>query len=346
MLSDDKRVAVVGAGAIGGVTAAFLARAGWDVELVCKHQEIVNQCASPGLHIVGIRGESHTPLKAVRDITHLSGPFHTVLLATKATDCVSAARELLPLLSDNSRVVSLQNGICEDALAEILGAHRVVGCVVGWGATMLAPAELAVTSPGDFIIGYMDGHSDERLTFLKDMLGAVVPTRVSANIIGELYSKLIVNSCINSLGAITGQPLGQLLASARVRNIFIGLMVEAVMVADAMGIKVEPGGGGNLDYYKFLSGKGILARLKRHAVIKIVGFKYRRIRSSSLQSLERGRPTEVDYLNGCICSQAREHKVATPLNDAIVAIIKEIEAGQRKIHPDNLNDPRLKKCPG
>jgi 2-dehydropantoate 2-reductase len=246
------------------------------------------------------------------------------------------------MLSENSRVVSLQNGISEDALVEVLGAERVVGCVVGWGATMLGPAELAVTSPGEFIIGYTDGHSDERLEYLENMLNVVVPTRISANIIGELYSKLIVNSCINSLGAMTGQPLGVLLASARMRNIFIGLMAEAMAVANAAAIKVEPGGGGKLDYYEFLRGDGILARFKRHLVIRIVGFKYRRIRSSSLQSLERGRPTEVDYLNGYICQRGREHNVPTPLNDTIVAIIKEIEAGQRKIQPENLDDSRLK----
>jgi 2-dehydropantoate 2-reductase len=340
---EDNKVAVVGAGAIGGVTAAFLARAGWDVQIVCKHGEIVDRCSSPGLHVVGIRGESYTPLKAVRDISDLSGPLDTVLLATKATDCVSAARELLPLLSDDSRVVSLQNGISEDALAQVLGPNRVVGCVVGWGATMLGPGELQVTSPGDFIVGYMDGRRDEHLTHLKNTLDAVAPTRVSANIIGELYSKLIVNSCINCLGAITGQPLGELLASVRVRNIFIDLMLEAMAVAEAIGIKVEPGGGGKLDYYEFLRGKGALARFKRHVVIRIVGFKFRRIRSSSLQSLERGRPTEVDYLNGYICSRARESNVPTPLNDAIVSIIKEIEAGQRKIQPENLDDPRLKR---
>ena len=86
-----------------------------------------------------------------------------MLLATKATECVDAARELLPFLRDDSILVSLQNGICEQALAEIVGRERVMGCVVGWGATMHGPGELEVTSDGEFVIGNIDGRPDHRL---------------------------------------------------------------------------------------------------------------------------------------------------------------------------------------
>jgi 2-dehydropantoate 2-reductase len=102
---------------------------------------------------------------------------------------------------------------------------------------------------------------------------------------------------------------------------------------------VEPGGGGKLDYYRFLEGGGVLSQMKRDLLIRIIGFKYRRIKSSSLQSLERGRKTEVDHLNGYICARGRKHGVPTPINDAVVRMVKEIEAGQRKMTPENLTDP-------
>ncbi len=171
------------------------------------------------------------------------------------------------------------------------------------------------------------------------MLEQIVPTRISDNIMGELYSKLIVNSCINSLGVLTGLYLGQMLAIKKVREIFLEIMREAMSVADAMGIKVEPGGGGKLDYYKLLAPKGRIADFKRHVVVRIIGFKYRRLKSSSLQSLERGKQTEVDYLNGYICKQARNYGLPTPINDAVVAMIKEIEAGKRRMSLDNLYGP-------
>jgi 2-dehydropantoate 2-reductase len=88
-----------------------------------------------------------------------------------------------------------------------------------------------------------------------------------------------------------------------------------------------------------VAGDGWRHQFKRHCVIRMIGFKYRRIRSSSLQSLERGRPTEIDDLNGYICDRAAEHAVPVPVNRAAVAMVKEIEGGQRLVTMENLNDP-------
>jgi 2-dehydropantoate 2-reductase len=338
----EPTIAVVGAGAIGGVTAAFLDLAGKDLEIVCKHQEIVDRATSDGFHIFGAKGEHRIRLKAVRDIHHLSGPKDMVLLATKANDCVAAAQDLLPFLHPHSALVSLQNGICEDALAQVVGRDRVVGCVVGWGATFHGPGELEITSEGEFVVGNLDQQPDGRLPRLQDLLGTVTPTRISGNILGELYAKLIINSCINSLGVITGLRLGKLLARRKVRNLFVEIMREAMAVAEAMNIRVEPGGGGKLDYYRFLAGRGLPSRWRQHIMVRIIGFKYRRITSSSLQSLMRGRRTEIDYLNGYIAERAHENDVPTPLNDAIVGMVKEIEEGKRAVDPDNLNDPHFR----
>jgi 2-dehydropantoate 2-reductase len=338
MLTKDSKIAVVGAGAIGGVTAAFIHRLGWNTEIICKHQEIVNIIAAQGLHISGVKGELMVQLKAVKNISDLSGPKDLILLATKANDCVAAAQQLKAFLKPDSTVVSLQNGICEEVLAETLGRERVVGCVVGWAATYHAPAELEVTSQGEFIIGNIDNQPDDRLPAIQQLLSAVYPTRISNNIMGELYSKLIINSCINSLGVIAGVTLGELLANKKIRNIFLALMREAMAVADAMGITVEPAAGGKLDYYKYLSAQGAISDFKRHLVIRMIGFKYRRVKSSSLQSIERGRKTEINFLNGYICERGKEHGVPTPVNDAVRNMVLEIEDDKRQMSPDNIKD--------
>ena len=344
MLDKNTRLAVVGAGAIGGIVAAFLSRQGWDLELVTKHAQIAEQAAYPGLSVFGVRGELRAPVKAVTQIGQLTGSKDVVLLATKATEAQEAAMALLPFLHGESLVVSLQNGICEEALAEVLGRSRVVGCVVGWGATMHGPGRLEMTSTGEFVLGCLDNRPEPRLNDLAEMLSAIVPARVSDNILGELYGKLIVNSCINSLGALTGLYLGQMLAQARARRLFEAIMREAMAVALAMGLTVAPGGGGKLDYYRFLDGGGALARLRRDLTIRVVGFKYRRLKSSTLQSLERGRPSEIDYLNGYICRKGDELGMPTPVNDPVVALVKEIESGQRAIAPANLGDPALERA--
>jgi 2-dehydropantoate 2-reductase len=96
MLTKDSKIAMVGAGAIGGITAALIKQAGQDLEIVCKHQDLADKISNQGMHITGIKGEHRVKLKAVKTIAELSGPQDLVYLATKGTDCVAAARDLLP----------------------------------------------------------------------------------------------------------------------------------------------------------------------------------------------------------------------------------------------------------
>lgn len=341
MLTSDAKICVVGAGAIGGIVAAYLGLGGHHPVLVTKHEDAARLAQDPGLKVSGVKGELTVPVQAVAAIAELPGPQDLVFLATKATDAVAAARELLPFLKPQSQVVSLQNGICEQALGAVLGPERVIACVVGWGATMLGPAALEMTSTGEFVLGRLDHAPDPAVEAVAKLLEPIVPTRLSGNILGELYSKLIVNSCINSLGAISGLYLGEMLARARARELFVAIIREAMAVADAMRLTVPPGGGGKLDYHRFLAGEGALARARRSLMIRLIGFKYRRLKSSTLQSLERGRVTEIDFLNGYIAQKGRELGVATPVNQALVDLVKQIENRQRSIDPRNLDDPML-----
>ncbi len=335
----ERSIAVIGAGAIGGITAAYIAQAGYEVQLVCKHADKAERFTREGIRLTGIRGEHYVKLKAVADIAQLSGKPDIVLIVTKAYDMPDAARRVLPFLNEDSFVVSMQNGICVEALAEVVGANRAVGCVVGWGSTMLGDGTLNMTSEGDFVIGSLESGID--LLPLQEVLNSVVPTRVSDHIIAELYSKMIVNACITSLGVLSGLYLGQIMKKRAARDIFISIIREAVSVANAMKLTIEPYGG-KLDYYALIRGGSAMDSLRRHLTIRVIGFKYRRLKSSSLQSIKRGRPTEVDYFNGYIAKKGTELGIATPVNTRITQMIKEIEAGKRTIDPNNFEDERLK----
>ena len=124
-MKSDVSIAVIGAGAIGGITAAYLNIAGYDIELVCKYPEKAWQAQTEGLHIVGVRGERYVKLKAVAQIGQLSGKKDIVLIVTKAYDMPNAARSVLPHLKEDSIVVSMQNGICVEAMAQIVGNGSV-----------------------------------------------------------------------------------------------------------------------------------------------------------------------------------------------------------------------------
>ena len=338
MQAKDQKIAVVGAGAIGGVAAALMTKAGWQPILVCKHADTLAQVTSPGMVVTRL-GEMHTvPVRGVLTIAELPKGLDVVFHATKANDCVAVARELEPFLHPQSIVVSMQNGISEDALAGVLGRDRVAGCVENLAVTLRGPGKVEVTSEGEFILGHIDHKLDERIKMIQPMLDAVQPTRITDNIMGELYAKLMFNACLNALAAINGVALGKLMAVRKVRSVFIALMQEGLSVADAVGIRLAPAPG-NLNLYKLLRGNRIWDQLKRHLILRIVGLKHGRIKPSTLQSLESGRPTEIDYLNGYICDRAAEHAVPVPVNQAVVAMIKEIEAGKRPMSMGNMDDP-------
>lgn len=336
-MDNDIQIAVIGAGAIGGITAAFLSQS-FDVQIVAKYADKAAHIKKEGLHITGVRGEHVIKMDAVADIEQLSGKKDIILIVTKAYDMPDAAQRALPFLKQNGLMVSMQNGISVDAMAAIAGPDRTVGCVIGWGATMLEDGTLDMTSEGDFVIGTVSEGTD--VSKLKRVFETVMSTRISDHIIAELYSKMIINACITSMGVLSGLYLGQILKRKRARNIFIAIIREAINVADAMGITVPPYGQ-KIDYYSLIKGEGFFAQLKRHAIIRIVGIKYRRLKSSSLQSLRRGKPTEVDYFNGYIADKGQELGVDTPVNQRIVTMIKEIESGRRTITPDNFHEVKL-----
>ncbi len=331
------RIAVIGAGAIGGITAALMSRAGLDVQLACKHEEIARIAGGDGLKISGHCGEQRVKVKACAEIEDLEGPFDACLIATKAYDMPDAARRMLPKLTADCPVVSMQNGICTDRLAEVVGEARTVGCVIGWGATMHGPADLEMTSGGEFIIGRPDG-TTEGLDALREAMGTVTETVVAADILAQLWSKLIVNSCITSLGALCGLTLGEMMKRKDARTIFLAIIDEAVKVARKKGIAIPPYGG-KLDYFRLMKGSGAMDSLRRHLTIRVVGLKYAKLKSSSLQSLERGRPTEIDVFNGYIARRGAEAGVACPVCERLTAMVHEIEAKRRAITPANLKDP-------
>jgi 2-dehydropantoate 2-reductase len=340
MKSRDLSFLVLGAGAVGGITAALMKKNGYDVEIICKYDEYASLISNQGLNVKGICGSFSVKLPAYSSAKLLNSKKDIILHATKSTDMVDAAVESAYLLKDGGCFVSMQNGIVEDELIAVAGGKKVIGCVTGWGATMESQGNLVMTSAGDFILGYPGRHPDGYLALVAEALSSVVPVRMTDNIMGHLYSKLIINSCITSLGAICGLYLGEMLSVVKIRRIFIEIIRESVAVADSMKIRIEVFGG-KLDFRKFIEGTGPVSDFRRHLMIRLIGFKYRRLKSSSLQSLERGKPSEIDYLNGYIVRSAEKHCIEVPVNKAVVRIIHEIEAKKRIISAENFSDPEF-----
>lgn len=331
------RIALIGAGAIGGSIAACIAKQGYDLTVVAKYEEYASLIENQGIEITGVKGNFVQKIKAVAKVSQLTGKFDIVFVATKAYDVKENLLSLLSYLKENTSVVSLQNGICTDLYQEVVGKDRTVGCVVGYGATMHQKGKIEITSTGNFVIGSIAKTFKGDLKEVQTCLNTTFETIISDDIYSNLYSKLIINSCITSLGALTGLNLGEMMKIKKIRVIFLKIIDEAIAVANANHIQVPPYGG-KLDYYKLYQRKSKFGNFINHLIIQIVGKKYRHLKSSSLQSLQRGQKTEIDYFNGYIVSLGKQVQVPTPINEKLVQMIKEIELHQRKITLDNIND--------
>ncbi len=280
------------------------------------------------------------PVRAVAGVAEVPGVPGTVLLAVKAGDVEAACDALLPRLGRHSMIVSLQNGLCEDRIAAVVGRDRTVGAIVGWGATLAGPGEVVQTSRGHTTIGELDGSVTPRLSALGALLAAVEPVRVSTNILGALWTKLVINSATSTLGAVTGLTLGEMLSQPVLRRVARHLVAESVRVAEAEGIRLEPFGGRvDLRRVAWQGGGGLGAwwhNLAGAAALRLAAGRYRGLRSVMLQDLGRGRRTEVDDFNGVLVARGAAHGVPTPLNAALVGMVHEIERGERKSRIENV----------
>lgn len=330
----SRNVLVVGPGALGAIFAARLAGAGHEVTVACRTKATARHVEGHGVSATDPDGRRlHAALPALHRPKKLKD-LDLLVLATKCSAAVPALDGWLSRIPEDTPVVGLQNGVMGETLRNHAGA-RYVPCTVAFPATLAGTAESVQTGPGGLHVGpWPQGdpavHGATRAA--TPMLTSVAPVAQEENMLGVQWTKLLVNSCITSLGALTGQGLGGLLQDRRARQAFLGIVQEGYAAGRAAGIHFETVGG----FRPALFARPVPGR---HLILRAIGRKYRRHRSSSLQSMERGQRTEVDYLNGHIVATARRHGVAAPVNAAIVAAVQDMEenrAAPAREHLDRL----------
>ena len=329
------RAVLVGAGSIGGAMAVMITEAGYDLDVVAHGEEKARLFRDEGFRLTGAFGDRCVKLKAYPSVGALDGIYDVCLIATKYQQMPEVARQMLPHLRDDSLVVSVQNGIVLDLLSDVVGKERTVGVMIGFGATLKEANLVNVTAGAELVIGMPDGYHPSSLDELAEMLSSVLPTATDDDIVSRLWSKVIFNSCINSLAGISGLTVGETLEYKKARLAFMDIIREGITVAEKQGYDVPK--FNVLPRYQFLaSNDSKLFRSFWGMFFKIaLGAKSGNVRPSTLQSLEKGRKTEIDIMNGYISSQGKKCGVATPVNDLLTLMIKQIENGERRISPDN-----------
>jgi 2-dehydropantoate 2-reductase len=346
-VSAGPRLLVVGCGGIGGIVAAHLFEQGHDVTALTTNPLIADAVNEQGFRVRGDGSPGTVRGRVIRALPAGAAPFDYVLLATQPPQVEEAARQALPALAPGGAMVCFQNGLCEERIAAIAGPERTLGAIVAWGASMVEPGVYDRTSAGGFVIGRVHGASPDgaperaRLDELARLLEAVGPTSITDNLAGARWSKLAINCAISSLGTMGGERLGVLMRHRFVRRLALEIMTETVTVARALGVRLEKVSGTlDLEWIALTEAdrvaSGSPSLVAKHALLLAVGARYRRLRSSMLAAIERGRPPAVDFLNGEVVTRGALLGIPTPINTAVREQVLAIADGRAKAGVDGV----------
>ncbi|MEO8143735.1 MAG: ketopantoate reductase family protein [Betaproteobacteria bacterium] len=299
------RVAVLGAGAVGCFFGGMLARAGHEVTLIGRRVH-VEAFKKSGLHFEGLKFDERVVVQADTEASAVRGA-RLVLFCVKSTDTEQAAAQIAPHLDADAIVVNLQNGVDNTERIQARISQPVVPAVVYVATEMKGPGHLKHHGRGDLVIGGLDGRiSPEILQQLKAQFEkASIPIQISNNVAGELWAKLVVNCAYNALSAITQLPYGRMIEGPGIRDTMRAVVEETLAVARASDVVMAP---------------DMLARTLK--IAEAMPTQY----SSTAQDLARGKPTEIDHLNGYVVRKGAALGIATPANQVLHALVKLLEA--------------------
>ncbi len=303
------KITIVGPGAMGCLFAALLSRskAKPEVHLLDENSARARKIAERGIAVTGL-----TRLRrkvAAGASAEKIGPCDLVVIFTKSYDTARALDSIGPLLAHKTKVLTLQNGLGNlESIARAVGEDRAWGGATAHGSTLLKVGEVRHAGRGETIIGRPDGKVTAALRRIAVLFNeSGIPTRISKNIAGVIWSKLIVNAGINALASVTGFRNGGLLEHEGTREVMRRAVEEAARVAKRKKVKLA---------YRDPVRK--VESVCRATAANI---------SSMLQDVTRGKRTEIDFINGAVVREGKALRVKTPVNEMLVRLVKDLESG-------------------
>src|ERR1700731_2618514 len=348
----DKRIVVVGAGAIGGYTGGHLAHNGFDVTLIDPWPEHIEAIRKDGLAIEGVSQDEYICAKPkTMHLTELQQlakekPIDIAMVSVKSYDTEWATLLIGQYLAPDGYVVSLQNCMNEECIAGIVGPDKTVGVIPALlGTELYAPGRVRRTgakgaSPYEvYRAGELHGRITKRIEELADMIRTIDSVKATTNLWGERWAKLCVNGMANGIAAATGLSGNDSNRDEKIRRLSIRLAGEGVRVGQALGYQLEhirahepetvaraaEGDAAALDEIETV----ILAALNSNTRSDLA-------RPSMGQDMYKGRRTEIDFINGVIAEKGREVGVPTPSHVQLIEAVKRVEHGQIPAQPENL----------
>ncbi len=329
------RYAIYGAGSLGTVLGAYITKNGGEIDLINRNKAHVEALNTKGATIKGTVS-MNVPVNAITP-DEMNGEYDVILLMTKQLYNKEVVTMLKEHLTEKGVIVTLQNGLPEPGIAEIIGANRTMGCTVEWGAALNEPGVCTLTSEPDslsFHMGKMDGITDEQFNMVKNLLELMCPVHEEDNLIGARWSKLLINATFSGLGAVVGGVFGDVSENKDGQKVAVRCMKECIDVGHATGAEFAPVQGKNITALFYYTNP--IKRAIATFLVPIAMKKHRDIEPSMLQDLKKGKPCEIDAINGVVCEWGRKCGVPTPINDRIVEIIKKCETGELKPQAPNI----------
>jgi 2-dehydropantoate 2-reductase len=330
------QIAVVGCGAIGGVLAGGLARAGRDVVAVDGWFEHVETIRRDGLSVTGPDESFVTAIPTLHldELDRLPRPIDVLVLAPKCYDTEVLARLAAPYLADRATVISAQNGVMEERLPGWFRDHQVIGCVVRTAAELFVPGRvvrrLGAAWP-TLMLGELEGANGSRIDTLVELLRPAGEIRTTGNMWGELWAKLVQNLMASPAGGVTGATTRVLWSEPVLVDVAVALAGECITVAEGLGHRVEPIFNA-LDASRFRAAHEGDQAARVEAVQLLATMAAQRVgQHENLPSLahdiQKGRRTENDYLSGHVIRHARALGLPAPVNEGVAALVDQVSTG-------------------
>ena len=329
------RTAIYGAGSLGTILGAYISKAGVAIDLINRNKAHIEALQTRGAQVVGTVQMTQPVTAYTPDM--MSGTYDIIFLMTKQQHNAEVVTMLKDYLAEDGVVVTFQNGLPEVQIADILGEERVLGCTVAWGATMQGPGVCELTSEPDalsFALGAISAKRNKHFDRVKELLTLMGTVEVEDNFLGTRWSKLLINAAFSGMSAVLGCTFGEAAGDRQSRRVVQALIKECIDVCAKGGIRIEPVQG--KDIVKLLDYHNAVKKAIAFLIIPIAIRKHAKLKASMLQDIEKGKPTEVDAINGAVSAFGRKVHCPTPANDRVVDIIHRIERGELKPCFDNL----------
>lgn len=317
------KIAVIGAGAIGNLVAGYLKLKGQDVFLVGRNDS-VGVIKEKGLQISGVRNNFNTQIDVSERLSRNSD---LVILATKTQDVEGAVKENLRFI-EGAAILTTQNGVrAESIVAKYIPKENIISSIVMFGATYLEPGKVVHNFEGNWILGRISGENDGDVAKVSEVLNKIFPIVVAENIQGMKYLKIFVNAN-NCIPAILGVSMQEAFSDIDISRISIAIWKEGLDIVRRSGINLVSLPDFPLERLTKLTSMPINEAAKVFSGI-MTGLSKEPLYGSILQSIKRGRRSEIDYINGEFVRLAKDNFLAAPLNKKLVKLVHRIEQTQR-----------------